>query len=163
MSSTPFSTASSTAPSTLSSTRPSTRPTTPFRTLVRPGTFLRRVLLADAATSAAVGACMAGAAGPLQRLTGLPVSVLVGAGLALFPYAACLLWLATRPAVPRAAVWAPIVLNVLWAIDCAVLAFAGGFAPNALGLAFLAVQAGTVLVFAELEFIGLRRCAIVAG
>jgi hypothetical protein len=147
----------------MSSILPSTSVSTRFSTLVRPGAFLRRVLLADAATSAAVGACMAGAAGPLQRLTGLPASVLVGAGLALFPYAAYLLWLATRPAVPRAAVWAPIVLNVLWAIDCAVLAFAAGIAPSTLGLAFLAVQAGTVLVFAELEVVGLRRCAIVAG
>jgi hypothetical protein len=134
-----------------------------FSSLVRPGAFLRRVLLADAATSAAVGAFMAGVAGPLQRLTGLPASVLVGAGVALFPYAAYLVWLATRPGVPRAAVWAPIALNVLWAIDCALLAFFAGLEPSAYGLAFLAVQAATVLVFAELELVGLRRCAIVAG
>ena len=57
------------------------------------------------------------------------------AGVALFPYAAYLLWLATRPVVPRAAVWTPIALNIVWAIDCLFL----------------------VLLFAELEFIGLSR------
>ena len=124
---------------------------------IHPTPFLRRVLLADAGISAAVGALMAAAAGPLQRLTGLPAALLIPAGLALLPYAAYLVWAATRPTLPRAAVWVPIVLNVLWAIDCALVAFGGWYAPGTFGLAFLAVQVVTVLAFAELEFIGLRR------
>ena len=124
---------------------------------IRPTSFLRRVLLADAGISAAVGALMAAGAGPLQRLTGLPASLLIPAGLALLPYAAYLVWAATRRTLPRAAVWAPIVLNAIWAVDCAIVAFSGVYAPSAYGLAFLAVQAVTVLAFADLEFIGLRR------
>jgi hypothetical protein len=126
-------------------------------TSIRPTPFLRRVLFADAGISAAVGALMAAGAGPLQRLTGLPATLLIPAGLALLPYAAYLVWAATRPTLPRAAVWVPIVLNALWAVDCALVALGGVYAPGAFGLVFLAVQAVTVLVFAELEFIGLRR------
>ena len=39
----------------------------------------------------------------------------------------------------------------------------GALAPSVLGFAFLAVQAVIVLMFAELECVGLRPCAIVAG
>ena len=124
---------------------------------MQPTPFLRRVLLADAGISAAVGALMAAGAGPLQRLTGLPATLLIPAGLSLLPYAAYLLWAATRRTLPRAAVWVPIVLNAIWAVDCATVAFGGAYAPSAPGLAFLAVQAVTVLAFAELEFVGMQR------
>ena len=130
---------------------------------IRPDSFLRRVLLADAAVSAVVGVLMAAASDSLQALLGLPASLLVGAGLALLPYAAYLAWIATRAAVPRAAVWVPIVLNLLWAIDCLVVAFGGGYAPSVLGQAFAVVQVVTVLVFAELEFMGLRRAPLITA
>ena len=104
-----------------------------------------------------VGAVMALGAGPLSPLLGLPASLLMVAGLMLFPYTAYLLWLATRPIAPRAAVWVPIVSNVIWAIDCGLLLFAAGVSPTSFGIAFVAVQIVTVLAFAELQFIGLRR------
>jgi hypothetical protein len=125
--------------------------------MIQPSAFLRRVLLADAGVSAAVGAVMAAGANALQGLLGLPSSLLLGAGLSLFPYAAYLVWLATRAAVPRAAVWVPIVLNVVWAADGLLVLLAAGLQPTLLGEAFVAVQIVTVLAFAELEFIGLRR------
>lgn len=132
--------------------------------LIQPSVLLRRALVADALVSAAVGAVMALGAAALQSLLGISSTVLMLAGLALFPYAAYLLWLATRPAVPRAAVWVPIVLNVMWAAECLAFAFATSPPPTLLGEAFIAVQVITVLAFAELEFIGLRRaCAIVAA
>jgi hypothetical protein len=128
-----------------------------FMSTIHPSSFLRRVLLADAAVSAAVGALMALGAGALASLLGLPAPLLTIAGVALFPYAAYLVWLATRPAVPSAAVWVPIVLNVVWALDCVLVLFAAGLHPTGLGEAFVVVQIVTVLAFAELEFIGLRR------
>jgi hypothetical protein len=128
--------------------------------LFHPDPFLRRVLVADAAVSAAAGVLMAPAAGPLGGLLGLPATVLGAAGLALLPYAAYLLWLAKQASVPRTAVWVPIVLNVVWAVDCALVGYV--MAPSALGIGFLAAQALAVLLFAELEFIGLRRGAAVA-
>ncbi|MEP7101235.1 MAG: hypothetical protein ABI781_12045 [Burkholderiales bacterium] len=129
---------------------------------IQPTVFLRRVLWADAIVSAAVGVVMTLGANALQGLLGLPASLLALAGVALFPYAAYVAWLATRRAVPRAAVWAAIVVNVVWAIDCAFLLFGSGLRPTWLGEAFVVMQIATVLVFAELEFIGLKRaCAIV--
>jgi len=131
---------------------------------LRPFVFLRRALLADAAVSAACGALMAFGAALLEPLLGIGATLLVPAGLALFPYAAYLLWLATRRAVPRAAVWIPIVLNVVWAADCVLVLLGGRYAPTLLGELFIGAHIVTVLVFAELEYIGLRRAyAIVAA
>jgi hypothetical protein len=132
-----------------------------MRTAIVPTSFLRRVWWADAAVSAVVGAAMAGAAGLLAELVGLPARLLAVAGLSLLPYAAFLAWLATRQAVPRAAAWAPVLLNVVWAIDCVVLALMQAEAMP-LRVGFIAVQAVTVLVFAELEFTGLRRAPAAA-
>ncbi|HKX40166.1 MAG TPA: hypothetical protein VJO99_03340 [Burkholderiaceae bacterium] len=126
-------------------------------TLVQPSAFLRRVLLADAVFSIAGGALMAFGAALLAGPTGIPTSLLLSAGLALFPYAAYVAWLATRRAVPRAAVWVPIVLNVVWAADCALVLFGGRFAPTMLGELFVGAQIVAVLAFAELQFVGLRR------
>ena len=127
-----------------------------MRNAIVPTSFLRRVWWADAAVSAVVGAAMAGAAGPLGELIGLPARLLAVAGLSLLPYAAFLAWLATRSAVPRAAAWAPVLLNVVWAIDCIALAVMQAEAGPLL-IGFIAVQVVTVLAFAELEFGGLRR------
>jgi hypothetical protein len=90
-------------------------------------------------------------------LLGLPSSLLLIAGVALFPYAAYLVWLATRATVPRVAVWLPIVLNLVWAADCVLVLTAAGLAPTWLGEAFVVLHIVTVLAFADLEFIGLRR------
>ncbi len=124
---------------------------------IQPSLFLRRVLFADAAVSAVVGAVMALGAAVLQRLLGLPATLLMIAGVALFPYAAYLVWVATRSVVPRAAVCVPIALNLVWAVDCVLVLSAVGLSLTLLGEAFVAVQIVTVLAFAELEFIGLRR------
>ena len=135
-----------------------------FLSSVQPSVFLRRALLVDAAVSALCGALMALGAALLEPLLGIGAALLVPAGLALFPYAAYLVWLATRRAVPRAAVWIPILLNVVWAVDCVLVLFGGKYAPTWLGDVFIGAQIVTVLVFAELEYIGLRRAyAIVAA
>ena len=131
---------------------------------VQASVFLRRVLFADAAVSATCGALMALGATLLAPLLGLGAGLLLPAGLALFPYAAYLIWVATRRAVPRAAVWIPIVINVVWAADCLLVLFGGRYAPTLLGELFIGANIVTVLVFAELEYIGLRRAyAIVAA
>ena len=130
-----------------------------MRNTIVPTSFLRRVWWADAAVSAVVGAAMAGAAGPIGELIGLPARLLAVAGLSLLPYAAFLAWLATRSAVPRAAAWAPVLLNVVWAVDCIALAVMQADAGPLL-IGFIAVQ---VLTFAELEFGGLRRSPVAAG
>ena len=125
--------------------------------LIQPSSYLRRVLWADAIVSATVGAVMVLGAGALQELLGLPSSLLLVAGLVLFPFVAYVGWLATRAEVARAAVWVPIALNVVWAADCLLLLLVEDLRPTLLGEAFIGLHIVTVLVFAEAEFIGLRR------
>lgn len=124
---------------------------------VVPSPFLRRALWADALASAASAVPMILAAPWLESLTGLSAGLLWPVGLAMLPYVAYLAWLATRRAVPAAAVWVPIVLNVLWALDCFWLAALAQPRPTALGFAFIGAQALAVLVFAGWQYAGLRR------
>jgi hypothetical protein len=122
-----------------------------------PVTFLRRVLFADAAISAACGLAMLAGASLAARLLGLPPALLVAAGASLLPFTLGVLWLATRQRTPRAGVWLVVALNLLWAIDALALLFSGRLAPTTLGVAFLVAQAVVTVALAELEFVGLRR------
>lgn len=119
--------------------------------------FLRFALLVDAAVSGAMALLLIAAAGPLAGLLHLPEALLSAVGLVLAPYVIVVGWLGTRTTLPRAAVWAVIACNVLWAVDSAWLLFSGMVSPNTLGVAFVIVQAVAVLVFAELQFSALRR------
>ena len=119
--------------------------------------FLRRVLVADAVVSLAVGAVMAVGGVWLQAWLQLPAVLLVPAGLSLFVYAAGVAWLSRQERVPRAAVWLVIACNLMWAVHCIAIAAGPWFSPSWLGKAFLGANVLTVLVFAELEFIGLCR------
>ncbi|MEO8155781.1 MAG: hypothetical protein ABI605_22170 [Rhizobacter sp.] len=119
--------------------------------------FLRRVLAADALISGVVGAVVALGGTGLQSWLHLPVGLLVPAGLGLLGYAAWVVWLSRQDSVPRAAVWFAIACNLVWAVDCVATAAGPWFEPNLLGEVFLGVQVVTVLVLAELEFVGLRR------
>lgn len=128
----------------------------------RPSTLLRIALFADAAASGATGLLMAFAAGPLADLLALPEALLRYAGLALLPFAALVAGLALRETLARPAVWAVIVCNALWAVDCVALAFGGWVEPSGLGLAFILMQALVVAGLAEAQYVGLRRSAAAA-
>jgi hypothetical protein len=121
--------------------------------------FLRRILVLDALVSGAAGLLMALAAAPLQEWLGVPAGLLWYAGLLLLPWAALLALLARSQSLPSGAVVAVIVLNGLWVAGSIVVLLAGTIQPNALGYAFVLVQAAAVAVLAELETVGLRRVA----
>jgi len=123
-------------------------------------TFLRRVLIADAAASAATGLLMLLAAGPLEQWLAIPAGLLRAAGASLIPFAALVAWLALRETVSRAGVWAVIALNVLWVVDSVALLFTSWVEPAMLGYAFVLAQAAAVAVLAELEYVGLRRATV---
>jgi hypothetical protein len=131
--------------------------------VVAMSTLLRRALVADALISGVAGVVMSAGSGALSQWLQLPSSLLLGAGLALFPWCAALLWLARKPAVPSAAVWTVIALNVAWIAESVWVALGGEFAPNGWGQAFIAAQALAVVVFAELEFMGLRQSRFAAA
>lgn len=121
--------------------------------------FLRRVLLLDAATSGLMAVGLLAGAGTLAPILGLPKSLLVGTAAVLVPFAALVLWIGTREALPRAGAWIVIGLNALWVVDSVLLLFTDWVTPAALGTAFVLAQATAVAVLAELEFMGLRRMA----
>lgn len=126
-------------------------------TTLRPAPLLRQALLADAATSGACGLLMLGGAGLLAPLLGLPQALLAYAGLSLLPFAAFLAVLALRETVARPLVWAVIAANVIWAADSLLLLASGWVAPTAAGYAFVLAQAAVVALYAELQYLGLRR------
>ena len=83
--------------------------------------LLRRALLADAALSATTGLLIFGGASFLADLLVLPEPLLRYAGLGLIPYAAFVAYVATREDLNPTAVWAVIVLNVLWVLESILL------------------------------------------
>lgn len=122
-----------------------------------PSPLLRQALLADAATSAACGGLMALAAGPMSGALGLPEMLLRLAGLVLLPYAAFIGWLGLREQVQRPVVWAIVIGNVIWAADSILLLASGWVEPTRAGYAFVIAQALAVLMYAEFQYVGLRR------
>jgi hypothetical protein len=127
--------------------------------MTQASTFLRRVLMLDAVATAATGLMLTFGAGLTKDLLGLPQGLMQYAGVSLLPFAALVGFLATRETISRPAVWAVIAYNALWSIDSIVLLMTGWVAPTALGYAFVIAQALVVALFAELEYVGLRRMA----
>jgi hypothetical protein len=121
--------------------------------------FLRGALALDAIASGAMGIGLSAAPGLLGGLFGLPAELLIYAGMFLIVYAAFVAWLALRQRPESSLVWLVIVGNGLWVIASLALMASGWVAPSALGYAFVIVQALAVGVFAELQFVGVRRAA----
>jgi len=124
--------------------------------------FLPRVMRADAASCAATGVLQLALAQPLAALLHLPAPLLQGTGAFLVGYAAVAAWLATRnprAAFTRAAVGVIAMGNFGWAVGCIALLAAGGLAPTGWGIAWVLAQVATVVVLAELQWLGLRRTA----
>lgn len=126
-------------------------------TTVQPSPLLRRVLQLDALVSGAAGLLMTLGAGPLSSLLALPAALLTGAGLSMLPWCAVLLWLARRDTLDRRAVWAVIAVNAVWVVDSLLLLVSGWVQPTLLGQTFVIAQALAVVLFAELQFFGLKR------
>lgn len=119
--------------------------------------FLRNVLLVDAASCMATGALQVALTQPLSDLSNLPEPLLLATGWFLLAYAALAAFVATRSAIPRGFVWLFVAGNFAWAAACAVLLIARPVAPSLLGHAWILAQAVTVVVLAELQWMGLRR------
>ena|SRR5829696_861388 len=128
--------------------------------LLRTSTFLRRVLFADAATCVATGLLLMLGSSLFDQYLGLPAALSRYAGVSLLPFAALLVYLATHEKLSPPALWAVVLLNVLWTADSFLLLLTGWVAPNELGYAFVIAQALGVATFAGLEYIGLRRAAM---
>jgi hypothetical protein len=127
--------------------------------MIHPSLFLRRALLADAVVSGAMALLLTFGAGALTPLLNLPEVLLRETGLFLIAYAAFVGFLGSRAAMPKALVLLVIVGNAAWTLASVAPLVSGMVSPNLLGVAFVVMQAVAVGVFAELQFIGLRKSA----
>jgi hypothetical protein len=125
--------------------------------MINPSTFLRRALVADAVFSGVAALGFTFGAGPFAALFNMPEVFLREVGLFLIAYAAFVGWLGTRQAVLKPLVMVPIVGNAAWTLGSIALLFSGAVAPNVLGMVMVVAQAIATGVFAELQYIGLRK------
>jgi hypothetical protein len=125
--------------------------------------LLRQALVADATTSAAFGLLMLIGAGPLSGVLGLPEMLLRIAGVVLLPYAGFIGWLGVRDTIQKPVAWAVVLGNALWVADSALLLLSGWVSPTSAGYAFVIAQALVVLMYAEFQFVGLRRSTLAAA
>lgn len=119
--------------------------------------FLRIVIGADAAACGLMGAGFAFDAGLLSPYLGLTPAFMQPVGWFLLVYAVGLVLMALRPRLPRAAVWALVAFNAVWAIESFAIMALGWVQPTQLGVGFIAVQAVAALIVGDLQYIVLRR------
>jgi hypothetical protein len=122
-----------------------------------PSHFLRRALAADAIFSGAGAVIFTLGAAELAPLFDLPEALLRETGLFLIAYAGFVGWLGTRQSFPRILAGIVVVGNGAWTLASIALLFSGAVTPNLLGAAVVLAQAIATGIFAELQFIGLRR------
>jgi hypothetical protein len=125
--------------------------------MIIPSVFLRRAILADASFSGVAALLLTFGAGTLATLLNLPEELLRESGLFLIAYTALVGWLGVREAMPKALVVIVITGNAAWTIASISLLFSSAVTPNLLGEAFVVMQAIVTGVFAELQYIGLRK------
>jgi hypothetical protein len=127
--------------------------------MIYPSTFLSRALLADTIFSGVAAVALTLGAGALAPFLNLPEALLRESGLFLIAYTALVGWLATRSTVAKALVLLVIVGNVAWTLGSIALLFSGAVSPNLPGQVLVVAQAIATGVFAELQYIGLRKSA----
>jgi hypothetical protein len=125
--------------------------------MIQPSSFLRRALLADAVFSGVSALLLTFGAGAFAKLLNLPEALLLETGLFLIAYAAFVGWLGTRQSTLKALVLLVIVGNAAWTLASIALLFSGAVSPNLLGQIFVVAQAIATGVFAELQYIGMRK------
>lgn len=125
-------------------------------------TFLRAVIGLDAAVCGLLGVAFAGGGSAIADLTGLPLAFTQPLGLFLTGYAAVLVWMALRPALPRLAVWGLAAFNILWAVESVMIVALGWVTPNAQGAALLFAQAAGALGVGILQVLALRMARLAA-
>ena len=125
--------------------------------MIDASTFLRRALLADAFFSGVAALGFTFGAGAFATLFNLPEALLRETGLFLIAYTALVGWLAARSAVPKPLVLLVVVGNAAWTAGSIVLLLSGAVSPNIGGELMVVAQAIATGVFAELQYVGLRK------
>ncbi|MES2401026.1 MAG: hypothetical protein V4573_13635 [Pseudomonadota bacterium] len=122
--------------------------------------FMRNVLRVDALSCIACGLLQVMLTSQMAGLLGLPAPLLAYTGEFLLAYAAGVFFLSTRQPMPRMFVGALAAGNLGWAVACVVLLISGDVQPTVWGMGYLALQALTVAILAELQYFCLRATAL---
>lgn len=122
-----------------------------------PGIDLRTALRIDGWSTGVFGVVMLAAAYPLQGPLGLPTSWSVPFGMGMLGGAAALLLIAGYPRISHRMAAGVVAVNLASASALVALACADVIALTGLGIAFLLIGALVVALFADLEYLTLRR------
>jgi hypothetical protein len=125
--------------------------------MIHPSSFLSRALLADAVFSGVSAIGLTVLAGVLASFLNLPEVLLRETGLFLIAYTALVGWLGTRQSVLKALVLFVVAGNAAWTLASIALLFSGAVNPNLLGEIVVVAQAIATGLFAQLQYIGLRK------
>jgi len=125
--------------------------------------FLRRALLADAIFSGVAALGFAFGASAVAMLFNLPEALLRETGLFLIAYTALVGWLASRATVAKPLILLVVIGNGAWTVGSSALLLSGAVSPNLAGALMVVAQAIATGVFAELQFLGLRKSADVVA
>jgi hypothetical protein len=118
--------------------------------------LLRSTLVINGVSTVLCGLVLLAAPGTLAELLGVaPPALLAAVGGGLVLYAAGLFWTARRRPIPDAAAWAAIVLDLGWVVGSVAVIEVGVLSPIGTGL--VAPVAAGVLIFAVLQFVGVRQ------
>ncbi|ATL65959.1 hypothetical protein [Nocardia terpenica] len=126
-------------------------------TAIAPGLSLRTVLRTDGGSTAAFGVVLLAAGRILRDPLGLPLGWSIPFGVAMLGGAAALLLIAGYPDIPTRLARTVVAVNLLSALALLVLAFTGLIPLTGWGIAFLLIGALVVTIFADLEYLALRR------
>jgi hypothetical protein len=126
---------------------------------ILPSRLLRTALVVDAVATGALAVLQVAVPDLLSRLLVLPRGLLLETGVFLLGYLLLLVVMARSARLPSLLVGLIVLGNIAWAAGCAALLGTGVLQPNALGLAFVGMQALAVLIFACAEYLGLRQSA----
>jgi hypothetical protein len=125
--------------------------------MIHSSQLLRRALLADAVFSGISAIAMVLDTGALASLLGLPEALLRETGLFLIAYTALVGWLSARTSLPKGPVILVVAGNAAWTLASIALLLSGAVSPNLLGIIVILAQAIATGVFAELQYMGLRK------
>lgn len=125
--------------------------------MIHSSQLLRRALLADAVFSGVSAIAMVLDTGALASLLGLPEALMRETGLFLIAYTALVGWLGMHMSVPKPLVMLVVVGNAAWTFASIALLLSGAVSPNLFGTIVILAQAIATGVFAELQYVGLRR------
>jgi len=129
--------------------------------IIRVSRLLRFALFLDASISLFCGVLLTLSSSYLANLFALPNQLLFYAGLSFFPFSALLIYAATRKSISKTIVWLIIAANLIWTVDSFLMLISGFVSPTTFGYIFVVIQALSVLTFADLQFIGMRKSEVV--